>query len=217
VATPIAALPWPDLGSGMEISFRDCFGEPISENGLLIVHRKYQIPVGWMLQDLGVSNKVVEISNGKAVLPNQWVVASLWLMPNPFSFYLFPMPYTLPQDDLEIVPLIPGCNYHGSALKERVVGEHGEEFPSQVPYYYFNDGVLCLSSSVREPQRAIMYLESYTLPYLRRANEKRARDDGPDLCLSDEDYRKVISFIRAEIERIRLMQAAQSQPATAPP
>lgn len=219
VPTPIALFPAPEAGSGMKLKFYDGLGRPISEDGLLIIHREYEIPVGWIgeTHDCGVSNKVVTITNGQATLPCQWTVASLWLLPNMFSYFIIPVPYVLPEDNLEIIPLLPGYNYHSAAEEVNVFGKGGEIFPSQIPRHRFKDGRVYLSRSAHRQERAIMYFEAYILPYLRRQNEKRSTDTGPDLRLRDEDFTRVTSFIAEELERLRAIPPAQSEPASSWP
>lgn len=214
VATPIAIFPAPELGSGMEITFYDSLARPISQDGLLLVHREYQIPWGWTLLDLGMSNRVVPITAGKATLPHQWNLASVWLMPNMFSFFLIPMPCVLPGENLDIVPFLVGYNYHCCASHSGIQTRdtYGRIHPSTIPHYCFNDGRVYLSSSDADPERGIEYLKAYRAPYLRRPSQIRGIGDRPDLCLPESEYQRVTSFINRELERLRAIPPRGTQP-----
>ena len=122
----IAAWPAPEVGSGQEIEFRDYYTRNlIEEDGLLIVHREYDVGSPWMVFRGAPLNHVVEIAGGTARIPREWAIWSCWITP---GFNPFPTGgWIRPENNLMLIPLVPGYlvnsrRYHGNTVRLSDVG-----------------------------------------------------------------------------------------------
>ena len=93
----IAAWPAPEVGSGQEIEFRDYYTKTlIEEDGLLIVHRKYDVGSPWLAFRGAPSNHVVDIRGGKARIPKEWAIWTCWVGPFMLPYYRGILPVPVP-------------------------------------------------------------------------------------------------------------------------
>lgn len=120
VPVPIAVFPAPSLGSGKFIVFRGIGGKSIHCEGWVVVQRSRT----WIGDDQ--SSQLLRVNDGVARIPQETVLASVWLRPNSMAWVLLaamfvhpinivsapilviPDPAIAPEESLWLIPLVPG-------------------------------------------------------------------------------------------------------------
>ncbi|OWY72991.1 hypothetical protein B7486_01200 [cyanobacterium TDX16] len=178
-ATSGCALPmlvfWaPEAGSGMQLELRDADGNRIDRDGLLFMERHHMAILGLIWYDGGETAHVVEIKEGRAQLPKEWVVAVagvFWTPPFP------PMLGVLPGKNVVVEPYIPG--YYGTKIYE---------------FDDFCSGSLVVASSEGAEAHAI---NDWEVGLTGLTNEPTRPP------LNDRDFDRLKSHIEQEVERLR--------------
>lgn len=215
IPVPIAVFPAPCVTEEAELRFNDCRGNQIKHDGLLLVSRSQSIRG----LPCAPSNHVVQIRQGRARIPHEWVPASIWLWPYEMAFkYAFaghpvppgqrlmamaatfmPLPLVHPDEDhVFAIPLISG--YHRSRRDLNTLLADSDSDLKK------GGTVLKLASNCESPSNAHLF-RNEVRQRIRRIFEPTRFEEGPDLRLNHYYYPRVKALVQRELDRIIALES----------
>ena len=187
---PLAVYPAPDQGSGMTITFQDEDGRRIREDGLLVLHRKYD----------GVlpppdSGQLLEIRDGQVVLPRKCILKLLWLGWM-FGCPLAPVVGEIPTANVELYPFVSGYSADDSINDSS-----------------FEDGnVRLLGPGARDYSALTAWDRDFRKI---RGFRQAPTEDYFEVVLPEQDYQRLKRHVDKEFARLRSVPT--SLPTSQPP
>jgi hypothetical protein len=187
---PLAIYPEIEPGSGVTIELCDHAGNPLSADGLMIIHRRFDVgPIQG-----APSNSVVEIRDGKSKVPVEVTIGTAWMYVgiNP-SYAAFPT-----------------IGVNSGAIT-------GVSWPTAIILVPGYNAEYCFDFTLRKERRESIRARLLTLPAtqaagwqkildsLRRRLEKRKYHTSYDLRFDHYHYWKARNFIEAELRRMNTM------------
>lgn len=198
---PVAIMDFPCQGSGEKITLQDEAGEQIDADGLLILQRRFE--GRFARARCRIESHVVGIRGGKAEIPERSKLGTLWLEPNVMSYFLIPHRSIKPEDQLTMIPVIPGY-YHPVEYGDILAWS---EFDREVCWWimmaHFNGRTaIRLRSSEGHEAEALQYYRGQLLPRFRADAYVRKHDLDLAFLPREGDYSEVKPLIEREIERL---------------
>jgi len=198
IPLPLAIYPTKCAASGNILAFHDETGKLIEKDGLLLIQRSYSY--GWPDCLNKTFDSLVEIERGKARIPTQTKVVSLWALPNLLAYFLLPSFLELPEDDIKFVPLISGVDFR---LHYKWDDFDDSDHAALVRNQNLKNGAArLLRTSNHDHGRAVRY-SRFVLERLRREADKKLREHHAYFYLPDSDYLTVKEFLEARLEQLQ--------------